>query len=272
MTSPLITYTPLQAPIYQKNIYNFMTAPPFLQHIIYGYWQICPQKDDHIYRALPDNCVDIIFDLSNMETAYITPPFTQIMEFPIQASPSKRSMGYFGIRFAPLGQYHLSAPPFSAWNLAREVIDIADFLPKNLLPSLYNILSKPSHFKEICQNLSKVFYQFRKNYQLDSNLLHFLQKSLQFPYADQRMTDLYGDCHPRQLRRLCQHYFALSPREIQQILRFQATCRDFIYTDTASKFWPEYYYDQSHFYRHFKKITGMTPRAFQDMSALYNPS
>lgn len=271
MVSSFIPYAPLQAPIYQKNIYSFMTAPNFLQHIIYGYWQICPQQDKKIYRALPDNCVDIIFDLADLKTIYITPPFTQIMEFPIRASSQSQKAGYFGIRFAPLGQYHLSVPPLSAWNVTQDMIDIADFLPKTLLPSLYNILSKPYDFKGICWKLSKIFHESATTCYPDPNLLHFLQTSCQFPYADQRLTDLY-DCHPRQLRRLCQQYFALSPREIQQILRFQATCRDFIYTRHAPHFWPEYYYDQSHLYRHFKKITGMTPRAFQSMSALYNPA
>ena len=54
-----------------------------------------------------------------------------------------------------------------------------------------------------------------------------------------------------------------------KVLRFQKTLH-LLNTSKTASVWADCYYDQSHFIRDFKTLSGLTPREFTNMSVLYN--
>ena len=70
----------------------------------------------------------------------------------------------------------------------------------------------------------------------------------------------------KKLERLVKRYIGITPKQLQQIGRFQKTSNQFIYNPSGAVFadlaYSHHYYDQTHFIKDFKTHSGVTPSDF----------
>ena len=181
-------------------------------------------------------------------------------------------VAYFGIRFKPLGHQGIISTPMGAWNNADHVINAAELLPENLTDVLLNACYKTLGFKQRCQDFSTILLNALQDYTLDARLVRYIQYCGQQASNNIDLSD--SQCaafgiSARQLRRLTKQHLGLSPKHFSDVMRFQRTLKMMTGNNSASA-WTVSYYDQPHFIRHFKNMSGVTPSEFHQMSFLYN--
>lgn len=230
---PLPTYTPLQPGIPKslgKDV--FYRETPAIQPSVYCFWQLKtrqPLARDCQYLVLPDGCVDIVFDLLNLE-AFVTTPDITATQFNLG-----RDFSYLGIRLRP-----------GMW---RESLDgiVGGSLPlkhgRRICHSLANTSPSQQHLlleQEIRQLQASgiIRSESNVNFLFNGTVADILQK---------------GGFSRRHTQRLVRAATGYRPHDFIKIVRFQQALRTKNFTAYA---------DQSHFIRECKRITGLTPSAF----------
>jgi len=251
------------------NAKSYLTFKPVspLSNWVQEFWQLNVPEGKYFYRSVPDNCVDIIINLTFSEEPFIVTPFSSAKVFEMTGPVS-----YFGIRFRILGHQAITQIPLGEWSHDGNVISISDILPKHLLSALNDGTYQVMSFQKCCEFSSKILLDNLRYCEVDRRLMRYIL------YCDQRITsniDLSNkQCSEfgvsaRHLRRLTSQYLGLSPKEFAKVFRFQKALLA-MNTDGCPNVWADYYYDQPHFNRDFKNMSGVTPNEFRTMSVLYN--
>jgi len=247
----------------------YLTFKPtaILSHWVQEFWQLNVSDGRYFYRSVPDNCVDMIFNVKCPEDAFIVTPFSTVKVFEMTGPVS-----YFGIRFRILGHQGIVTAPLGEWNNADNVISLCDILPENLLNALYTNIYNATSFQKRCVNISQTLLSALSPSEIDGRLLQYIlycDRSLASTIDISNKKCAEFGVSARHLRRLTSQYLGLSPREFAKVFRFQQTLSAMNNKDSSNA-WTRYYYDQSHFNRDFKVMSGLTPNEFRTMSALYN--
>lgn len=262
-----IDYHPCQGSVPHKNGYHTLLASPPLSHWIYGFWQLNVPAGEFCYRSIPDNCVDLIINQYDPQEILIVPPFSSPLVFELTGPVS-----YFGVRFRILGHLGFIPVPLGEWSESDKGACTAEVVPNSILDAMYESFARPMQFSARCQYLTAR-----------------LQGAVQDPDIDQRLARYIRYCHKnissnilisdrkcsefglsaRQLRRLAQLYLGLSPMEFARVQRFQHAIH-LMKSGSHQSAWLDCYYDQPHFIREFKQLSGVTPTDFKNLSVLYN--
>jgi AraC-like DNA-binding protein len=258
-------YNSCQGHVSGSNYYGTFQPKAPLSDWIQEFWQLNVPQGQYSYRSIPDNCVDIIINLTCPEDAVIVTPFSTTKIFEMQGPVS-----YFGIRFKPLGHQGLISAPMGLWNNDDNTIDAKDLLAEQLLNALYIGSDKPMSFKRRCEHYSKLLMGTLQHYSIDPRLARYINYSHKNIGLDSNLSD--EQCSEfgisaRQLRRLTLKHLGLSPKGFTKVLRFQTSLK---MMNTSSSAWAYCYYDQPHFIKDFKSMSGLTPNEFQRLSVLYN--
>jgi AraC-like DNA-binding protein len=262
-----IDYKPCQGRVLQDNGYlSFLTSSP-LSHWIQSFWQLNIPDGKYFYRSVPDNSVDLIFNLNCPEDAFIVTPFSSSIVFEL-AGP----VSYFGIRFRLLGHQGLIPTPLGEWGATANDISAEEILPYHVLHAIYEYIGKPLQFTTRCKYLTTLLLGVVKYPDLDPRLVRFIRYchqniSSNISLGDKQCSE-FG-LSARQLRRLAQLHLGLSPNKFSRVMRFQHFLQ-VINTVSHKAAWADYYYDQPHFIREFKHLSGLTPTEFNRLSVLYN--
>ena len=262
-----IDYQPCQGHIEDSNTYLSFMPPPPLNDWVQVFWQLNVPQGQYFYRSLPDNCVDLIINLSLPEDTFIVTPFSSSKIFEM-AGP----VSYFGIRFRILGHQGIISEPLGSWNKPGNLINTNEILPKYMLNVLNDGVFKQSGFKNRCKYFSKILIDSLQNSKIDKRLvryIHYCHHNIasSINLSDKQCSE-FG-VSARHLRRLTHQYLGLSPGDFAKVLRFQQTL-SVINAQSCSSVWARHYYDQPHFIRDFKSMTGITPGEYQTSSVLYN--
>lgn len=256
-----------QGRVDQPNAYSTLKPLAPLNRWVKEFWQLNVPIGQYFYRSVPDNCVDMIVNLTYHEEAFIVTPFSTAKVFEMLGPVS-----YFGIRFHTLGYQGLITSPLNGWNNADNVINMNEIAPKHVLSAFDTITSKVMSFKSRCEYFSKELLSILRPYDVDARLMryifycyHSINSTIDL---SQRQCSEFG-LSARQLRRLTAQYLGLSPKEFAKIVRFQNALQA-INTGEPHSLWGHAYYDQPHFNRDFKSMSGVTPSVFKNMSVLYN--
>lgn len=257
----------LQGHVSSANAYlTFKPAPP-LNNWIQAFWQLNVPAGKYFYRSVPDNCVDIIINITSPEDAFVVTPFSSAKVFEMTGPVS-----YFGMRFRILGHQGIIQTPLGEWSNTDNVTNLNEILPSHLLSVINDSVYQAMSFQKRCDFLSEVLLSTLCPNEADKRLIHYIlycdKNHLSKMDLSDKQCSEFG-VSARHLRRLTSQYLGLTPREFAKVFRFQKTLR-VMSTKNASNAWANYYYDQPHFNRDFKKLSGVTPNEFQVLSALYN--
>jgi len=262
-----IDYHPSQGRVAHKNAYlTFLLSPP-LSHWVQSFWQLNVPCGKFYYRSVPDNSVDWIINLNSPEDTFIVTPFSSSIVFEL-AGP----VSYFGVRFRILGHQGLIPTPLGEWGALDANTSTVEVLPNHILHAVYECIGKPLQFGERCRYLTTVLLSAVQYPDIDPRLARYIRYCHQNISSNISLSD--DQCSrfglsARQLRRLTQLHLGLSPREFSRVLRFQHTLQVMNIASYKAA-WADHYYDQPHFIREFKRLSGLTPAEFKSLSVLYN--
>lgn len=262
-----IDYHPSQGHASHGNSFFSCFPPPPLSHWVESFWQLDVPTGEYFYRSVPDNSVDLIINVDCPEDIFIVTPFSSSIIFKMEGPTS-----YFGIRFRILGHRGLISVPLGEWSESSNEINAAELLEESILNDVFQCVSPSNDFTHRCSNLSQILIGAMQLTTVDRRLTRYIRYahkniSSSISLSDRQCSE-FG-LSARHLRRLVHLYLGLSPRDYMRVLRFQHMLR-IINTTDCGTVWQDHYYDQAHFIREFKSLSGLTPKKFSSLSVLYN--
>ncbi|ALS98273.1 AraC family transcriptional regulator [Lacimicrobium alkaliphilum] len=264
ISSAEITY---QGQVRQRGAYLTLRPGLPLSQWVNCFWQLRVPAGEFVYRVVPDNCVDWIFDLSAKEESFMVRPFVSPVEFPISGPAS-----YFGIRFHALACQGLIGAPVGEWAGEENSIDAKQLIDPLISEQVQEVISLTDQFSQRCELLLAALPQLLHVPRVDRRLAGFILSTCKGLATGAYLTRLdstdFG-ISARQLRRLSQLHLGLSPKNFLKVARFQAALH-LLNSKEHRGVWAGHFYDQSHFIREFKALAGTTPGNFLNMSVLYN--
>jgi len=257
----------LQGHVSRSNAYLTLKPAFPLSHWVQEFWQLNVPMGRYFYRSVPDNCVDIIYNITSPEEAFIVTPFSSAKVFEMTGPVS-----YFGMRFRVLGHQGIIKAPLGEWPNKDNVTDLNDVFPSHLTNVLNDCAYQNMPFQKRCNFLSELLLSVLRPSEVDKRLIQYMLYCDQHHDSNMDLSDKqcseFG-LSARHLRRLTSQYLGLTPRGFAKVFRFQKILKA-MNTKGCANAWANHYYDQAHFNRDFKKLSGITPSEFQVMSALYN--
>ena len=227
----------------QSLTYKHTKPPSALSTLVHSYWELKteePLADDFFLHALPDACVNILFNQQNTRIAGVT-----ALRTTYEVLNLGKDFHYAGIQFFPgvwhgdlketadsfVGTPYLGGLPLVETNKALAKVE---FLAKQ--PVLSALVSQLIECKLVAVNL--IVQQILSN--LDS--IHNV--------ADMAAITRLST---RQLQRNLKKSTGFSPHDFLKVIRLQQSFK---------KHYLDAYTDQSHFIHSFRKITGYTPAEY----------
>ena len=236
-------YSPIQDGIdksVRSVLYVESQPPSNIAGLVHCFWELKTVSDlpeDFHYHALPDACVNILFNQVETDIAGVTALRTKA-----EVLNLGKSFHYVGIQFYP-----------GVWRGKPE--EIADsYVGTPYLGSL-PLIQTSKKISEMDFNgklpvLSALVQWFLKEELVVSNIV--TEKILKNIDQIHSVADMarVADLSPRQLQRTLSQTTGFSPHNLLKVLRVQQSFK---------KHYLELYADQSHYIHSFRDITGYTP-------------
>jgi AraC-like DNA-binding protein len=244
--SPVAMYSPIQDGMDKsvRSVQFSETQPPSsLAGLIHCFWElktITDLPEDFYYHALPDACVNILFNQVETTIAGVTALRTKA-----EVLNLGKSFHYVGIQFYP-----------GVWQGNKEeIVDCYVGTPYLGNLPLIQVSEKIAEldFDRKLPMLAELVQWFLKEQLITVNVVTekiLTQLDQIHTVADMaRLTEL----SPRQLQRILNLTTGLSPHDLLKVLRVQQSFK---------KHYLELYADQSHYIHSFRKVTGYTPAKY----------
>jgi len=236
-------YDPIQDGIEKHTpsvTYKEAKPPKEFSNLVHSYWELkteVPLVEDFFLHALPDACVNILFNQNDTKIAGVT-----ALQTTYEVLNLGKEFYYAGIQFLPgvwkgnnnettdsfVGNPYFGDLPLVEFNNRLAAVD---FLEKQSIKS--TLVSQLIEHKIIEPNIvtNKILSNLDTIHNVDDMAVITHMSS-------------------RQLQRVLKKSTGFSPHDFLKVIRFQRSFRQH-YIDA--------YTDQSHFIHSFKKITGYTP-------------
>ena len=236
-------YDPIQDGIEKHTpsvTYKEAKPPKEFSNLVHSYWELkteVPLVEDFFLHALPDACVNILFNQNDTKIAGVT-----ALQTTYEVLNLGKEFYYAGIQFLPgvwkgnnnettdsfVGSPYFGDLPLVEFNNRLAAVD---FLEKQSIKS--TLVSQLIEHKIIGANIvtNKILSNLDTIHNVDDMAVITHMSS-------------------RQLQRVLKKSTGFSPHDFLKVIRFQRSFRQH-YIDA--------YTDQSHFIHSFKKITGYTP-------------
>ncbi|RVU85952.1 AraC family transcriptional regulator [Leucothrix sargassi] len=239
-------YDPIQDGIEKSSTlvtYQEAKPPAALADIVHNFWELkteTPLTEDFLYHAIPDACVNILFNQQDTDIAGVTA---------LQTRYEVLNLGthfhYAGIQFFP-----------GAWqgDLGETSDSYVGTPYQGDLPLIEtNEQLSGLSFDEKQPLLTALVEQLIEQKRVALNPL--TQKIFANLDSINTVTDMAEATHlsPRQLQRKLKQSTGFSPHDFLKVIRLQLSFKQH-YLDA--------YTDQSHFIHSFRKITGYTPAEY----------
>jgi AraC-like DNA-binding protein len=225
--------------------YTVEKPPERMSSWVHCYWELKTEatlEADFLLHAMPDACVNILFNLQQTDIAGVTALRTQH-----EVLNLGRSFHYAGIELLPgvwRGNPHEIAHQFVGSAYAGQL----PLVPMNKKLAGLDFSAMQPFMTELVDGFIDA-HLVVSNPMTEKILANFNRIN---SVAD--MASLVG-MSPRHLQRTLKHSTGFSPHDLLKVLRVQQTFRQH-YLDV--------YADQSHFIHSFRKVTGCTPGHYTD--------
>jgi len=239
-------YDPINDGIDKKTqLVSFQEVKPAsnLSALVHNFWQLKTESkldEDFCLHALPDACVNILFNQSDTKIAGIT-----ALRTTYEALNLGKEFHYVGIQFFPgvwQGNHNETSDSFvgTPYQGDLPLVHISNQLTQ------LDFLAKQSILAELVSQL--VEHKIVAVNPVTACILENLDTI--HSVADMAtMTQM----SPRQLQRVLKKSTGFSPHDFLKVLRLQQSFK---------QHYLESYSDQSHFIHSFRKITGYTPTEY----------
>ena len=231
-----------------------------------------PLADSRI--IVPDGRAKIIVPYRNalcaaVNTRLLNAKEHQIFLVGIQSNPTTitstaTDTGTIGMELTPKGLYHLFH--LSMHEITNRMVSFEEvFGPQGArLQQMVGDAEDPKEKIVLLQAaLTHVLQKNEKEYALLDHTLDILTQTHGMIRV-QELADHLGYTK-RYLDLLFKEHVGVSPKSLASILRFQKVYQGWMQQKSPTFFrnhWPDYYYDQSHFIKEFKRFTGFTPQQY----------
>ncbi|MBL6447269.1 helix-turn-helix domain-containing protein [Fulvivirga sp. 29W222] len=228
-----------------------------LQPFIYCYWELVSLTEldkPFSYQIVTDGCIDIFFDAANPAESYVMGYCDSHTSFTFT-----EGFHYMGIRFFP------SVLPQLFRLNAAELSNRSEYLDAicPITAQIFADLEVPVSLDSVREKLDNHFiYLFSKaKFKVDSRFYSALDLIFTYQGRERIETGFDVGVSPRQLRRLFGNYIGGSAKTFSKVVRFQQMLRSIASGASLleSKAFLDYYYDQAHFIKEFKRLYGSTP-------------
>lgn len=223
--------------------YTEVVPPDALCDFVHNYWQLktqAPLAEDFLLHAIPDACVNILFDQKDTDIAGITALRTSYTVLNLG-----KEFHYAGIQFFPgvwQGDQNDTTDSFvgTAYEGGLPLIEA------NIKSAALDFPAKEVVFSELVERLAQDGL-VRTN--------RVTQKILSELESIQSVADMAEVTHlsARQLQRNLKKSTGFSPHDFLKVIRLQRSFQ---------QHYLESYTDQSHFIHSFRNITGYTPAEY----------
>jgi AraC-like DNA-binding protein len=241
-------YSPIQDGIdksVQSVRYTEAKPPSHLSGLVHCFWELKTDSalaDDFCLHALPDACVNILFNQADTNIAGVT-----ALRTAYEVLNLGKTFHYVGIQFFPgvwqgsqgeIARSFVGTPYLGQLPLVQTSNDIAklDFVAKQ--PIMAKLVQRLIDEKLVVANF-------------------VTEKILTHIDDIHTVADMAAmvNMSPRQLQRTLKQTTGFSPHDLLKVLRLQQSFR---------QHYLESYSDQSHYIHSFRKITGYTPAKYAD--------
>ena len=223
--------------------YTAVRPPTHLSGLVHSCWELKtehPLQNDFLLHAMPDACVNLLFNLMDTQIAGVTALRTRF-----EVLNLGRSFHYAGVQLFP-----------GVWR--GDPIELADRFVGTPYSGALPLI-------EVNQQLAAL--PFPDQLPVMTALVERLQVEglvLSNPVIEQVLRQLdrirtvadmaaAANLSPRQLQRVIQATTGFSPHDLLKVLRLQASFR---------RHYLELYADQSHYIHSFRKVAGYTPARY----------
>lgn len=253
-----------QPKIWQDALSNYQEIAPDIRLCshIQSYWFSYKDSSSSPSRVIPDLCSDLIIRLSlefDILQIDICGPSTHFFY-----STSRQPTIYFGIRYYLGGMYALLDQSFKG--LKDQLLDLA-IVEKGIATDLVKHLSGNDSFVGLSKSADRYFLE-----RLNRSTIKSISKPIQLFFTGNQRSSNYNEIiakstlSERSLQRLFREETGLSPYEVFDVLRFQKVYQELSRRPTIKQLdlVEKYgFFDQSHYSRKLKRMTGLSPQAIQ---------
>jgi len=244
----------------QKIVASHKLSPKSLKRYINKYWESYNPTNEYIdIPIVPDGCIYMIWKNGNIAISGLT-----TSAYVINIAPQDK---FFGIQFKPYALAFLVNDEVSKLN--DKSIDLKS-INKKLEHDIRAIIENDS---EPYDDLNTLFETYFSDTVIDKTLLKTLEL-IEQSHGNMSVLELVNsvEVHPKKLERLFVHYLGVSVKKFSKIVRFGDMHRVLSeegMENLVQEVLEKGYFDQAHFNRDFKKLTGVHPSS-KLMSILYN--
>ncbi|WP_300443271.1 AraC family transcriptional regulator [Zoogloea sp.] len=221
---------------------RYTELPPTddLSNVVHCFWELrtlATLPEDFLYHALPDACVNLLFNLADTEIAGVTALHTEATTLNLGTS-----FHYVGVQFYP-----------GVWQGDRnDILDRYVGAPyRGTLPLVQTAQRLASlEFTEMAPALAEqVRWCMTHGYVCVNTAIARILLNLDAIRSVADMAALL-EMSPRQLQRMLKRQTGFAPHDLLKVLRVQQAFR---------KHYLDLYADQAHFIHAFKQAIGYTP-------------
>ncbi len=255
---------------------NYQTFEPSkdLNTLVKCYWTLDSPKDEHQHRQtiIPDGCMEMIFHYGDLYRQYIEngsiiiqPKCFVIGQLtrPLEIEPTGET-GIFSVRFHSNGFLPFATIPIK--EMENSAVSLEKLLGKEGKEIEQKILNALSTLDRIKLIETFLFSRLTDTVTVDrivkSTVETILTANGQLSvYELSKKTNI----NRRQLERKFSSAIGLSPKQLSKTIRLQATFKMLLkknFTSLTALAYENEYYDQAHFIKDFKELTGFTPKEF----------
>jgi len=246
-----------------------------LAEFVSCYWtlEVPENADGQKQRVVPDGCVEMIFTLGddikryiNDETHIIQPRSMILGQFarPFFIEPTG-VVDTFAVRFFPCGLIPFTTLPIR--ELANRETELSAVLGPDVAAGLEYSIVNAADTAERIRHIETFLSDRLKDFGNIDSILKSTVDLILSTKGRLPVTEMLKDniSKRRQLERRFSRLVGLSPKQLARIVRLQTTLRMLLNNEgpsLTSLAMENQYYDQAHFIKDFRELTGTNPNKF----------